>query len=212
MVCPGQYQVQAADRVGTTDTTRTLVSSRPNAESDTEQLAFRQPLERAEESLHQSREYLKAHYDPANIEASRSYRYAFLIGSPTPNSSPALDTMIFPQGTTGYVIDAIARRPLWSEGLDYRHGTGHGVGAFLNVHEGPHGIGQRPQFNEHPLRAGNVVSNEPGYYADGKFGIRIENCVVVKPSDTPNNFGNKGYLEFEHVTMVSHCLLARIQC
>ncbi|RXK37652.1 xaa-Pro aminopeptidase [Tremella mesenterica] len=113
----------------------------------------------------------------------------------------AMDTMVFPQGTTGYIIDAIARRPLWSDGLDYRHSTGHGVGAFLNVHEGPQGIGLRPAYNDHPLLAGNVISNEPGYYADGKFGIRIENVMIVKPSDTRNNFGGKGYLEFERVTM-----------
>ncbi|RSH90625.1 hypothetical protein EHS25_001230 [Saitozyma podzolica] len=129
----------------------------------------------------------------------------------------ALDTVIVPQGTTGYLMwvwltqttssfthglsDAIARRPLWSDGLDYRHGTGHGVGSFLNVHEGPQGIGPRPAYNEVPLQAGMVISNEPGYYADGKWGIRIENIIVVKIAETPNNFGGKGYLEFEHVTM-----------
>ncbi|KAJ3476796.1 hypothetical protein NLI96_g10907 [Meripilus lineatus] len=74
-------------------------------------------------------------------------------------------------------------------------------GHFLNVHEGPQGIGQRIVYNSTPLKAGMTLSNEPGYYADGKFGIRIENIVIVKKVDTPNNFGDKGYLGFEHVTM-----------
>jgi hypothetical protein len=95
--------------------------------------------------------------------------------------------------------------PAWAERQSSRvrsHGTGHGVGSFLNVHEGPQGIGPRPAYNEVPLQAGMVISNEPGYYADGKWGIRIENIIVVKIAETPNNFGGKGYLEFEHVTMV----------
>ncbi|KZT10210.1 Creatinase/aminopeptidase [Laetiporus sulphureus 93-53] len=113
----------------------------------------------------------------------------------------AIDTAIFPNGTTGYVIDSWARRPLWEDGLDYRHGTGHGVGHFLNVHEGPQGVGVRIAYNSTPLKSGMTVSNEPGYYADGKFGIRIENVVVVRPAETPNNFGQKGYLKFEHLTL-----------
>ncbi|KAG6820930.1 hypothetical protein H0H93_009704 [Arthromyces matolae] len=116
----------------------------------------------------------------------------------------AMDTAIFPSGTTGYIIDSWARRPLWQDGLDYRHGTGHGVGHYLNVHEGPHGLGKLTQiqaYNSTPLKAGMTVSNEPGYYADGRFGIRIESIVLVRSVDTPNNFGDKGYLGFEVVTM-----------
>ncbi|KIO20986.1 hypothetical protein M407DRAFT_132041 [Tulasnella calospora MUT 4182] len=113
----------------------------------------------------------------------------------------AIDTAVIPNGTTGYVIDSFARRALWQDGLDYRHGTGHGVGHFLNVHEGPQGIGMRPTLNETPLKKGMTVSNEPGYYADGRFGIRIEDIVIVQDASTPNNFGDKGYLSFEHVTM-----------
>ncbi|KAK1222258.1 hypothetical protein PQX77_014891 [Marasmius sp. AFHP31] len=113
----------------------------------------------------------------------------------------AIDTAVFPTGTTGFVIDSWARRALWKDGLDYRHGTGHGVGHFLNVHEGPQGIGTRIAYNNTPLKVGMTVSNEPGYYADGKFGIRIENVVLVTEAKTPNNFGEKGYLTFEHVTM-----------
>ncbi|GBE89160.1 Probable Xaa-Pro aminopeptidase [Sparassis crispa] len=113
----------------------------------------------------------------------------------------AIDTAIFPNGTTGYIIDSFARRPLWEDGLDFRHGTGHGVGHYLNVHEGPHGIGVRIAYNSTPLRNGMTVSNEPGYYADSRFGIRIEDVVIVREAQTPNNFGEKGYLCFEHVTM-----------
>jgi Xaa-Pro aminopeptidase len=83
-----------------------------------------------------------------------------------------------------------------------RHSTSHGVGAFLNVHEGPQGVGQRIAYNDTALEAGHVISNEPGYYADGKFGIRIENVDVIKIAETRENFGGKGYLELEHVTMV----------
>ncbi|EJD05517.1 Creatinase/aminopeptidase [Fomitiporia mediterranea MF3/22] len=113
----------------------------------------------------------------------------------------ALDTLVFPNGTTGFIIDAMARRPLWQDGLDYRHGTGHGVGHFLNVHEGPHGIGVRIAYNNTPLKAGMIVTNEPGYYEDGHFGIRTENVLIVREAKTPNDFGSKGYLCFENVTM-----------
>lgn len=114
--------------------------------------------------------------------------------------------------------DCLARRALWSDGLDYRfvhfnsdpssftnacrHGTGHGVGSFLNVHEGPQGVGPRIAYNDVALQAGHVISNEPGYYEDGKFGIRIENVQVVRNANTKWTFGGKGYLEFEHFTMV----------
>lgn len=113
----------------------------------------------------------------------------------------AIDRAVFPKGITGYLLDVLARRALWEDGLDYRHGTGHGVGHFLNVHEGPQGIGTRAVFNETSLKENMVVSNEPGYYEDGKWGIRIENLVIVRPAKTPNNFGSKGYLTFEHLTM-----------
>lgn len=86
----------------------------------------------------------------------------------------ALELVKFPKGTSGFAIDTLARQFLWQEGLDYRHGTGHGVGSYLNVHEGPIGIGTRVQYAEVPLAVGNVISDEPGYYEDGGFGIRIE--------------------------------------
>jgi len=94
---------------------------------------------------------------------------------------------------------------------DFRHSTSHGVGSFLNVHEGPQGVGQRLQYNEVELISGMVMSNEPGYYADGKFGIRIENIDVVKMSATPMNFGGKEFMEFEHVTMVSNFESRKVQ-
>jgi Xaa-Pro aminopeptidase len=117
----------------------------------------------------------------------------------------ALERAKFPKGTTGFALDALARQFLWAEGLDYRHGTGHGVGSFLNVHEGPIGIGTRVQYSEVSLSVGNVVSDEPGYYEDGKFGIRIENMIMVKEVETKHKFGDKPYLGFEGVTMTPHC-------
>eukprot|EP00052_Salpingoeca_macrocollata_P021312 m.182224 g.182224 ORF g.182224 m.182224 type:complete len:650 (-) comp21500_c0_seq2:105-2054(-) len=107
----------------------------------------------------------------------------------------------FPQGTTGLSIDMLARQTLWERGLDYAHGTGHGVGSFLNVHEGPIGISQRPRSGAHPLKAGMIVTNEPGFYEDGKFGIRIENVIEVVSVQLEHNFKNKGFLGFENVTV-----------
>ncbi|KAL2052315.1 hypothetical protein ABVK25_007474 [Lepraria finkii] len=117
----------------------------------------------------------------------------------------ALDTIIFPKGTSGFALDSLARQFLWSHGLDYRHGTGHGVGSYLNVHEGPIGVGTRIQYSEVPLSTGNVLSDEPGYYEDGKFGIRIENIIMCKEVETEHRFGDKPYLGFEHATMVPYC-------
>ncbi|KAK4249640.1 peptidase M24, structural domain-containing protein [Corynascus novoguineensis] len=117
----------------------------------------------------------------------------------------ALDTAIFPKGTTGYAIDCLARQFLWKQGLDYRHGTGHGVGSYLNVHEGPIGIGTRKQYADAALAAGNVLSIEPGFYEDGAYGIRIENLAVVREVKTEHSFGDKPFLGFEHVTMVPYC-------
>ncbi|XP_022150774.1 probable Xaa-Pro aminopeptidase P [Momordica charantia] len=113
----------------------------------------------------------------------------------------ALDQAVFPQNTPGFVLDAFARSSLWKIGLDYRHGTGHGVGAALNVHEGPQSISFR-FGNMTGLQTGMIVSNEPGYYEDHSFGIRIENLLIVKEVDTPNRFGGIGYLGFEKLTFV----------
>ncbi|XP_073159087.1 aminopeptidase P1 [Henckelia pumila] len=111
-----------------------------------------------------------------------------------------LGNAIFPNGTTGHVLDILARLPLWKDGLDYRHGTGHGIGSFLNVHEGPHQISFRPAARNVPLQPSMTVTDEPGYYEDGKFGVRLENVLIVKEADTKFNFGDKGFLQFEHIT------------
>lgn len=112
----------------------------------------------------------------------------------------ALDTAVFPNGTTGHALDILARVPLWRDGLDYRHGTGHGIGSYLNVHEGPHLISFRPQARNVSLEATMTVTDEPGYYEDGNFGIRLENVLIIKEANTNFNFGGKGYLAFEHIT------------
>ncbi|KEF61408.1 xaa-Pro aminopeptidase [Exophiala aquamarina CBS 119918] len=117
----------------------------------------------------------------------------------------SLDRAVFPKGTTGFAIDAFARQHLWREGLDYRHGTGHGVGSFLNVHEGPVGIGTRAAYSEVALSIGNVISDEPGYYEDGNFGIRIENMIMAREATTNHKFGDKPWISFEHVTLVPMC-------
>jgi Xaa-Pro aminopeptidase len=117
----------------------------------------------------------------------------------------ALDRAVFPKGTTGFAIDVFARQFLWREGLDYRHGTGHGVGSYLNVHEGPIGIGTRSAYSEVSLSIGNVISDEPGYYEDGNFGIRIENMIAAREATTNHKFGDKPWISFEHVTMVPMC-------
>ncbi|XP_039140309.1 aminopeptidase P2 [Dioscorea cayenensis subsp. rotundata] len=113
----------------------------------------------------------------------------------------ALDQAVFPENTPGFVLDVLARSSLWKVGLDYRHGTGHGVGAALNVHEGPQGISFR-YGNFTTLQKGMVVSNEPGYYEDHSFGIRIENLLYVKEANVPNRYGGIGYLGFEKLTFV----------
>ncbi|MFL6786222.1 MAG: aminopeptidase P family protein [Sphingomicrobium sp.] len=94
----------------------------------------------------------------------------------------AIATACFPKGTRGSQLDSFARRPLWEAGLDYAHGTGHGVGSFLSVHEGPQRIspvGSSQSGGDEPLQVGMILSNEPGYYKTGEYGIRIENLVLV---------------------------------
>lgn len=113
----------------------------------------------------------------------------------------AVSAAVFPNGTKGHLLDSFARNALWDSGLDYLHGTGHGVGCFLNVHEGPCGISYKT-FADEPLEAGMIVSDEPGYYEDGSFGIRLENVVLVVPAKTRYNYRNRGSLTFEPLTLV----------
>ena len=105
----------------------------------------------------------------------------------------ALAAAVFPPDTSGYQLDILARQPLWSAGLDYAHGTGHGVGTYLGVHEGPQSVAKKAPWV--PLQPGMILSNEPGYYVEGEYGIRIENLVVVRHSKT------EGMLEFETLTL-----------
>ena len=111
-----------------------------------------------------------------------------------------LDVAVFPIGTNGQQLDALARAPLWASKMDYAHGTGHGVGHVLSVHEGPASISKRGKL---PLSAGMVLSNEPGYYRTGDWGIRIENLVVVVPADNHDHSNDIGddYLSFETLSL-----------
>ena len=107
-----------------------------------------------------------------------------------------LDRCRFPAGACGSQIDALARAPMWREGYNYLHGTGHGVGSYLNVHEGPHQI--RMEWRPAPLQAGMTVTNEPGIYLEGKFGVRIENILLIVPAES-TAFGD--FLKFETLTL-----------
>jgi Xaa-Pro aminopeptidase len=120
----------------------------------------------------------------------------------------ALARVRFPAGTTGSALDALARVPLWAAGLDFDHGTGHGVGSYLGVHEGPQRISKLP--NNVALRPGMIVSNEPGYYKEGAYGIRIENLQVVTPPE-PIAGGERPMLGFETLTLapIDRALVAK---
>ena len=107
-----------------------------------------------------------------------------------------LQNAVFPAGASGTQIDALARLPLWKNGLNYLHGTGHGVGCYLNVHEGPHQI--RMEWKPAPLQAGMTVTDEPGIYLAGRFGVRIENTLLVVPA-LHTEFGD--FLRFEPLTL-----------
>ncbi|CDJ39001.1 X-prolyl aminopeptidase, putative [Eimeria tenella] len=113
-----------------------------------------------------------------------------------------LSAQKFPEGSKGPQIDALARQHLWNRGLDYMHGTGHGVGHFLNVHEGPIGISPRltGAASLHEMQPGAVLSIEPGFYKDKAFGIRIENLAAVKPSGLSHR--GRRFLEFDSLTLV----------
>lgn len=112
----------------------------------------------------------------------------------------AMSRIRWPKGVAGCHLDALARAPLWLAGQDYDHGTGHGVGAFLSVHEGPQGLSRRSDV---PLEPGMILSNEPGYYREGAFGIRIENLVVVEKAPAlPGGDAQRDMLQFDTLTFV----------
>jgi len=131
------------------------------------------------------------------------------IGTPTPEQRAcytrvlkghiALAMAIFPKGTTGTQLDTLARQPLWEVGLDYDHGTGHGVGSYLGVHEGPQRISKASSTVA--LQKGMIISNEPGYYKAGEFGIRLENLVLVV-SEEPRGSTDREWFAFETLTVV----------
>ena len=109
----------------------------------------------------------------------------------------AIATARFPKGTRGCDLDPFARRALWSAGLDYDHGTGHGVGSYLSVHEGPVSISRAGKF---PLKPGMILSNEPGYYLEGHYGIRIENLILVENACVPKG-GEREMLSFQTLSL-----------
>lgn len=111
----------------------------------------------------------------------------------------SLSMLVFPEGIAGQQIDVLARQPLWEQGLDFGHGTGHGVGYFMNVHEGPQSISWRGRIGPHSaMRAGMITSNEPGLYRPGQWGIRIENLVAAVPA-MRTEYGQ--FLRFETLTL-----------
>ena len=116
----------------------------------------------------------------------------------------AIARAIFPEGTNGAQIDTLARQFLWHAGLDYDHGTGHGVGSYLSVHEGPARISK---LGHVALQSGMILSNEPGYYKEGAFGIRIENLVLVRGATI--EAAEKDMLAFETLTLapIDHALI-----
>jgi Xaa-Pro aminopeptidase len=109
----------------------------------------------------------------------------------------AIARAVFPEGTSGAQLDGFARAPLWRAGLDFDHGTGHGVGSYLSVHEGPARISK---MGNAKLEAGMILSNEPGYYKANAYGIRTENLVLVEPHKAPAG-AEKKLLAFETLTL-----------
>ena len=140
-----------------------------------------------------------AHYSSGTTDITRT----MAIGTPSEQMRHAFTCVLkghiavararFPADSTGQQIDVLARGPLWAEGLDYAHGTGHGVGHIMQVHEGPANLSKR---GTERLGTGMLLSNEPGYYRQGEWGIRIENLIIVNPPD------DAGFLSFETIT---HC-------
>ncbi|MXQ10140.1 aminopeptidase P family protein [Microvirga makkahensis] len=142
-----------------------------------------------------------AQYEDGTTDITRT----IIVGEPTAEMKDrftrvlqghiAIASAVFPKGTTGAQIDAFARKPLWDAGLDFDHGTGHGIGSYLSVHEGPQRIAKTGTT---PLEAGMLLSNEPGFYKPSAYGIRIENLILVEPRAIPG--GDREMLGFETLT------------
>ena len=145
-----------------------------------------------------------AQYSDGTTDVTRTV----MVGTPTPEMKDrftrvlkghiALATARFPEGTIGMQLDTLARRPLWEAGLDYDHGTGHGVGSYLSVHEGPQNISKK--LVNQALMPGMICSNEPGFYKTGAFGIRIENLIVVREAEMIEG-GERPMMSFETITL-----------
>ena len=143
-----------------------------------------------------------AQYEDGTTDITRTVA----VGEPSPEMRDrftrvlkghiAIATAIFPKGSSGAQLDSFARRPLWEVGLDFDHGTGHGVGAYLSVHEGPQRISK---LGHATLEPGMILSNEPGYYKTGAYGIRIENLILVEPHEVGG--GERAMLGFETLTL-----------
>ncbi len=141
------------------------------------------------------------------IDGTTDITRTVIVGTPTPEMKDRFTRVLkgmiglslarFPKGTTGSQLDILARQHLWSAGLDFDHGTGHGVGAYLSVHEGPARINKSDRT---PLEAGMILSNEPGFYKQGDYGIRIENLVMVHEAK-PVSGGERPMLGFETLTL-----------
>jgi Xaa-Pro aminopeptidase len=112
----------------------------------------------------------------------------------------AISTTIFPSGTSGCLLDSFARRSLWKVGKSFNHGTGHGVGAALNVHEGPQRIS--PLLDNISLNMNMIISNEPGYYENNHFGIRIENLLLVQKVNELESYNGREFYKFESLTLI----------
>jgi Xaa-Pro aminopeptidase len=142
-----------------------------------------------------------AQYEDGTTDITRT----IAIGEPTPEMRDrytrvlkghlAISRVVFVKGTSGAQLDALARLPLWQAGLDFDHGTGHGVGSYLSVHEGPQRLSK---LGTTPLEPGMILSNEPGYYKEGEYGIRIENLIVVEERVIPG--GDRTIYGFETIT------------
>ncbi|KAH8919355.1 Creatinase/aminopeptidase [Atractiella rhizophila] len=113
----------------------------------------------------------------------------------------AVDSAVFPEGVTGFQLDILERTKLWQDGLDYPHGSGHGVGNFNSSHEGPIGIGKSRAWDSVPLQAGHTITNEPGYYLENHFGIRLESHLLCVETGRTTSLGQK-LLSFERFTLV----------
>ena len=142
-----------------------------------------------------------AQYEDGTTDITRT----IIVGEPTAEMKDrftrvlkghiAISTVVFPKGTNGAQIDSFARRPLWDAGLDFDHGTGHGIGSYLSVHEGPQRIAKTGVT---PLQVGMMLSNEPGFYKEGDYGIRIENLILVEPRKIAG--GEREMMGFETLT------------